>query len=147
MIRTAMLTVALAFPAAALACGGEAPQTADVANAPQVQLAAAHADATKCADKAALVGSSCRYSTGQMAQRVHADGKDTALTAQLVRQDKQLDSHVAAPFTVNDEMYVIANEVVAQIGDTSASMALNGKVLEVDGVKYFLVTGFEKAAS
>jgi hypothetical protein len=137
--------MSLLFPAAALACPGKT----DLAQADQakVQLASTQVDATRCAKKASLVGENCSYSTGMMAQRVHAEGKDTSLTSvRLAKQDDMLSSHVAAPYQVGD-MYVIANEVVEQISDPSASLALSGKVLEVDGVKYLLVTSFKQAST
>ena len=144
MLRTTILSLALALPGVALACGGT--KTAD-SDAPKVELAAVDADATHCAKKAELMGSSCKYSTGQMAQRVHADGKDTTLTARLEKNDSPLESKVAAPFKVTGDLYVIANEVIEGVEDPAVDLALEGKVLEVDGVKYFLVTGFQKAST
>jgi len=137
-----VLLTALLFPAAALACPGKG----DMAAADTKEEAVAEADATKCAKKAEYVGSSCSYSTGMMAQRVHADGKDMTFTAQLERNGDKLDSQVAAPFKANGELYVIANEVVDQL-DPSKEMAFEGKALEVDGVKYFLVTGYKASNS
>jgi hypothetical protein len=142
MLRTAVLSFSILFPAAALACSGHNTELASTQATVPVQ-----ADATRCAKKASLVGENCSYSTGMMAQRVHAEGKDTSLASvQLAKQDKMLESHVAAPYQVAD-MYVIANEVVEQISDPSASLALSGKVLEVDGVKYLLVTSFKQAST
>lgn len=146
MLRTTILALALALPGVALACGGKS-QTASADEAPRIELAAVDADATSCAKKAELVGSSCKYSTGMMAQRVHADGASTKLTASLEHNKAALDSNVAAPFKVNGDLYVIANEVIDGIDDPKAQLALEGKVLEVDGIKYFLVTGFQKATS
>ena len=141
MFRTLLVMLATA-PVAALACPG-----AEMANtdASKVQLASTNAavDPTHCAKSAALVGSNCAWSTGAMAQRVQAEGKDTAVTGKLASQAKQLDSHVAAPFQING-MYVIANQVI-ESADPAANLALTGKMLEVDGVKYFLVTNFQKA--
>ena len=146
MLRTAVLTFAIALPGAAFACSGHTDMASTTADA-KATPAVAQADATRCAKKASLVGENCSYSTGMMAQRVHAEGKDTSLTSvRLEKQDQMLESHVAAPYQVAD-MYVIANEVVEQIADPSASMALSGKVLEVDGVKYLLVTSFKKAST
>jgi hypothetical protein len=113
----------------------------------RTELASTHAavDPTHCAKSAALVGSNCKWSTGQMAQRVQAEGKDVQLTTRLAKQEQALASQVAAPFKAG-EMYVIANQVIEQ-ADASASLALAGKVLEVDGVTYLLVTSFEKSNS
>lgn len=144
MLRTAILTITLAVPAAAFACPGKGEVAST--STQTTELASVNADATKCAKKAALVGENCSYSTGMMAQRVDAEGAATKVVAQLTKQDAMLESHVAAPFKVND-LYVIANEVIEQVADPSAPLALDGKVLEVDGVKYFLVTSFQKAST
>ncbi len=143
-MKTLIFAVALTFPAAALACGGD-KTAADTTAKTEVQLAAVSADATKSAKKAALVGDNCAYSTGMMAQKVHTNGSDLTVTGNLATQTKMLDSHVAAPYLV-DDLYVIANEVVEQI-DPSARVALTGKTMEIDGVKYFLVTSFEAKTS
>jgi hypothetical protein len=44
------------------------------------------------------------------------------------------------------DMYVIANQVIEK-ADPAATLAMSGKMLEVDGVKYFLVTNFSKAST
>lgn len=141
MFRTLLLILAAA-PGAALACPG-AQMASTTAEASDTRLAATAAvDPTHCAKNAALVGSNCAWSTGAMAQRVQAEGKDTTVTAKLANQSKALESHVAAPFQVGD-MYVIANQVI-ETADPAATLAMSGKMLEVDGVKYFLVTNFQK---
>ena len=147
MFKMVALTLGLSLPGLALACGGT--QTADRTSGEITTAAvapAADADPTGCAKTAALVGSNCAYSTGMMAQKVHVTGVQQSLTGVLSASSAKLDSHVAAPYTV-DGMYVIANEIVDQISDPSKTLAMTGKSLEVDGVKYFLVTGFEATAS
>jgi hypothetical protein len=131
-----LLSLALAVPSVALACPG--------AETAMASTSAAN-DPTHCAKNAALVGTNCAWSTGAMAQRVQAEGKEATVTARLASQTKKLDSQVAAPYLAG-EYYVIANTVIEQ-ADVSAPLALTGKVLEVDGVKYFLVTSFQKANS
>jgi hypothetical protein len=142
-MKPLLLVAALALPATAFACPGKEGTTANAADSTETH---ADADATRCAKKAELVGTACSYSTGMMAQRVHADGKDLALTAKLEKAGDTLPSKVAAPYTANGEYHVIANEVIDGL-DPAKSLNLQGKALEVDGVKYFLVTGFEPANS
>lgn len=137
-----VLAAALAMPAIALACPGKGT-TADASDSTETTAAA---DATKCAKSADLVGTNCSYSTGMMAQRVNADGKDLSITATLERAEGNLPSKVAAPFRANGEYHVIANEVIDEV-DTAKKLNLSGKALEVDGVKYFLITRFEPATS
>lgn len=114
----------------ALACPGSEQQA--------TAMASASADPTHCAKDSALVGSCCSYSTNMMAQRVHADGAETTLTAFFSRTADQLASKVAAPWSVGDYR-VIANSVM-ETADTDAALVVHGRVLEVDGVKYLLVT-------
>jgi hypothetical protein len=135
-----IVALMLAAPSTALAC----PGSEMASNAPKTELASTAAvDPTHCAKSAALVGSNCKWSTGQMAQRVQAEGKAIQVTTRLAKQEEALASQVAAPFKAG-EMYVIANQVIEQ-ADPSATLALDGMVLEVDGVKYLLVTSFQKS--
>jgi hypothetical protein len=138
MLRS-LFALALTVPSAAFACPG-AEMTADAGHS---TTATAAVDPTHCAKNAALVGSSCAWSTGMMAQRVQAEGKDLSLTAKLAPQGQALASSVAAPYQAGG-YYVIANEVIEQ-ADPSATLAMTGKVLEVDGIRYFLVTSFAKS--
>ena len=134
-----MLTTlfALSFAPDAFACPGS--EKAD-----GTAMASAQAgDPTHCAKNSELIGSCCSYSTNMMAQRVHADGAETTLTAFFTRTSEMLASKVAAPWTVGDYR-VIANAVMEQ-ADTAGAIAVHGKVLEVDGVKYLLVTTVEKS--
>jgi hypothetical protein len=141
MVRT-LVSFALLVPSAALACPGKEMAAS---TEPTPTLASAQLDPTHCAKNAALVGENCSYSTNLMAQRVHAEGKETTVTAKLEATDKALASMVAAPWAVGD-MRVIANEVAESL-DATATLAMKGKVLEVDGVKYLLLTGATKSNS
>ena len=142
-MKPLLLVAALALPASALACPGKEGSTANAADSAESPH---HADATRCAKRAELVGTACSYSTGMMAQRVQADGEELTLTAKLEKASEVLPSKVAAPYTANGEYHVIANEVIEDL-DPAKSVSLHGKALEVDGVKYFLVTGYEPAQS
>lgn len=128
----------------ALACPGKSATAAATA---QGEQSVASLDATACAKKASLVGSSCSYSTGMMASRVVEQGKSFTFTGRLQSKEDKLDSNVAAPFAIGPQSYrVIANEVLESV-DTQARMTWKGKILEVDGVTYFVVTGFDKASA
>lgn len=136
---SAALMLFVATPSAS-ACPGEQMASSEEA---KPAVAANAVDPTHCAKNAALVGSNCKWSTGSMAQRVQAEGQETAVTAKLQKQDKSLASQVAVPFAVGG-MYVIANEVIEQ-ADMNATLAMTGKMLEVDGIKYFLVSNVQKS--
>jgi hypothetical protein len=140
---SALFVLGLVAPGLALACPGKGGDTTTAA----AMESESKADASACAKKASLVGSACSYSTGMMASRVLEQGKSFAYTGTLQEAAEPLSSKVAAPFVVGPEsIRVIANEVVetASVGER---MNWSGKVLEVDGVKYFVVTGFSKAAA
>lgn len=141
MLRIAVLSAALVGPSLALACGGDkAGQHAKVEATAPVNPAA-------CAKKAELVGANCSYSTGMMAQRVVAEGAPFTYAGRLAQAEGELASHVAAPFVVGPEkISVVANEVLEQLttaGVVASRLQLEGKLLEVDGVKYFVLTGFQ----
>ncbi len=147
MYRTIFLGLALTVPSLALACGG-AKKTA----AADTEAVHAKVDASHCAKKSELVGAACSYTTGMMAQRVLEEGENWSFTGMLVSSDNTLDSRVAAPFTVGpeDAINVVANEVVEGLvtaGAQVARLALSGKVLEVDGIRYFVPTTFKQANS
>ena len=138
-----LLTVA-SFSTAAMACPGK---TATASTEAVGEQSVASLDAAACAKKASLVGSSCSYSTGMMASRVLEQGASFSYTGKLQSVDAKLESNVAAPFELGDATRVIANEVVESVDDVSVRLTWKGKLLEVDGVKYFVVTGFEKASA
>jgi len=145
MIRAAALCSFLALPIAGLACDG--------ARTGGGETAAVHAqgDPASCAKKAALVGGSCSYSTGMMAQRVIAEGTPWSFAGTLSATEDALASRVAAPFSVGpDAVRVIANEVLESIADaglTDARINLEGRLLDVDGVQYFVLTGYQQLNS
>lgn len=146
-----LLAAALLVPSsAAFACGGKT-DVADKTEANAEQLAAqAELDPSHCSKKTDLVGSNCSYATGMMAQRVLEEGDSWSYTGTLASTTNQLDTNVAAPYTVGPDgkINVIANEIVEALiedgGDTKR-VSLTGKLLEVDGVTYFVATQFQAA--
>jgi hypothetical protein len=137
-----LLALGLLVPGAALACDGMKNQTA--ANAAPAAATTAAVDPSHCAKNAELVGSNCSFSTGMMAQRVLDEGTPWTFTGALAASTNQLASHVAAPWTVgpNQSVHVVANEVVERLagGSVAGRVTLEGRLLEVDGVKYFVAT-------
>ena len=149
MYRTLLLSLALTAPGLAFACGGsKATAAADT----EAVHADASVDASHCAKKTELVGANCSYTTGMMAQRVLEEGENWSYTGTMAKSVNDLDSRVAAPYTVGPKsaINVIANEVVEGLvtaGAHSGRLALSGKVLEVDGIRYFVATTFKVANS
>jgi hypothetical protein len=126
-----LFAAALLAPVSALACPGAKPAQVTTASAGNL-------DPTACAKSAALVGAGCTWSTHAMAVRVNSEGRAAAVTAKLAASSEALASEVAAPYRAG-AFYVIANEVIESI-DPSSILSLSGKVLEVEGVTYLLVT-------
>lgn len=144
------LVLGLMLPALSFACEGVdvcACKTAQATVAP-----AAKKDPSACAKKADLIGSNCSYSTGVMAQRVLAEGNAYTYTGTLQASENALASHVASPFTLGPDgsIHVVANEVIealANEGYTNARVQLEGKLLEVDDIKYLVVTTYHEAST
>ncbi|MBA2320407.1 MAG: hypothetical protein H0V89_04555 [Deltaproteobacteria bacterium] len=146
-MRTIVLAMMIAAPGAALACDGKKEATtARIEPGNDATLAQADGttgaiDPAHCAKKAQLVGSNCSFSTGMMAQRVLDEGAVYTFAGLLTSSANQLGSHVAAPWTIGPDgaVHVIANEVVEQL-DGKGRVSLEGRILEVDGVRYFVAT-------
>jgi hypothetical protein len=143
-MRTLLFGAALVAPSFALACPGRTA-TASAAT-PSSDAAHAAADAASCAKRAELVGDACSYTTGMMAQRVLAEGREFTFTGTMAAAPAALESHVAAPFLVGDGVHVVANEVIDGVPATGR-VTLVGKRLDVNGVDYFVVTSFTALSS
>jgi hypothetical protein len=153
-MKTMLLGLSLAaLPASALACGGKkTAQTTPNADQTTAAIApdASKASPSACAKNTSFVGKNCSYTTGMMAQRVLAEGQSWSFTGLLKSTENALDSHVAAPFLVGTDVNVIGNEVIeklASAGLTSSRVAIDGRLIEVDGVKYFVLTQYQPANS
>lgn len=91
------------------------------------------------------MGTNCSYTTGMMARRVVEEGADWSYVGALTPSTNDLESLVAAPFTAGGH-HVIANELVEALtvdGLSNVRMILGGKLLEVDGVRYVVLTSYK----
>lgn len=122
-------------------------------SAPPEVTAAVSMDVTAASHAARageLIGSNCSYTTGMMARRVLEEGQDWSYVGSLNTSRNDLVSMVAVPYTASDrswpaEVNVIANELVEVLridGHAGARLSLVGKLLEVDGVRYVVLTSF-----
>lgn len=114
----------------------------------------ANLDPSRCATRSAYMGlGNCSWSTAQMAERVLHEGAPYTFVGTVLPSDNQLESKVAAPFRIGPEadIHVVANEVLDELDPTKAITALRlelqGKLLEVDDVQYFVVTQIVKPSS
>jgi len=145
-----MLALAVSLALVPSATAGS--QTAHAPSGAAVAPAAAATDGTvdtsvasHCARAASLVGSNCSYTTGMMARRVIEEGQDWTYIGELAQTGNDLANKVAAPYSVADGFHVIANELVevlSQEGHANARLSLAGRLLEVDGVRYVVLTSF-----
>jgi hypothetical protein len=143
MIRTLLAVSLMSICRVAVAC----PGASDCEH-----HAKSDADPAHCARKADLMGASCSYSTNMMAQRVLDEGEHYSFTGRLQPSKNALSSRVAAPFTMGPERgtYVVANEVIEELAldeSTAHRLTLEGMVLEVEGVSYFVATGYRQPNS
>ena len=84
--------------------------------------------------------------TGMMARRVLEEGQDWSWTGSLVSSPNNLTSQVAAPYQAQGTSWVIATELVEALKAdeaTASRLALVGKLLEVDGVRYVVLTSYK----
>lgn len=129
-----------------------APPQAERPTVPPPSELAEVVNPTHCAKRAELMGANCSFSTGLMAQRVLDQGRPYTYTGRLVSSSRELGSRVAVPFLIgpHNDIHVVANEVVEalvkSVGETSR-VTLMGRVLEVDGIRYFVATRFEDTNS
>ncbi len=137
------------FPAAYAGPYEEATAHVSPSTAAPAVVAAASLDASAASHAARageLIGSNCSYTTGMMARRVLEEGQDWAFVGELAASSNNLGSMVAVPFTASEGVNVIANELVEVMtadGHVGSRLSLAGKVLEVDGVRYVVLTSYK----
>ena len=136
------------------ACGDKAASAeAPEGHCGSEEKAQAAVDPSRCARKVELVGAgNCSWSTSMMADRVLQQGAPHTYVGTLVASANQLASRVAAPYTVGPDasVHVVANEVLEKLDGkevTKLRLELQGKLLEVGGVQYFVVTDFSRGNS
>jgi hypothetical protein len=138
MVLAALLTLAVD---PALACPEGTPMETIATD-----VAAAAPAASHTATAPSLVGTSCSYSTALMARRVLDLGEPWQAETTLAPVAEALDSNVAAPFLVDGGYRVVATELVQVLtdgGHATDHLVLAGKWLEVDGVRYVVLTSFK----
>jgi len=136
---------------AALACGGQTCGKCTDAHANLKEVSSA-SNPTACAKRADLVGSACSYATGMMAQRVVTEGREMSYQGTLAKVAPAGTSRIATPYSMGPKssLQVIANEILEEIVDrklAGKALAFKGKMLEVEGVQYFVLLGYQDKTS
>ena len=110
------------------------------------------ADPSLCSRRPELMGrENCAWTTSMMAQRILEEGTPWSYVGRLSPSDRVLASKVAAPYTVGPDkaIYVLANEVLDAIVRRGVEnrVQITGRLLEVDGIRYFVATDLTEARS
>lgn len=102
--------------------------------------------ATHSARPGKLVGTACLYSTGAMAKKVVSGGMPWNYEGSIAEVVESQDITVSSPYTAaNGSVSVVATELLDALvscGYGAQSLALEGRSLEVDGVRYVVLTSF-----
>lgn len=128
-----------------------APALADEPSVVQQDGRVVAVDAARAPRSAAMIGSSCSFRTGTMARRVVSEGDDYAYMGTLQAAATQPDA-VACPYRIGapDGPCVVATELVEDLeakGLVDEELSLEGRTLEVDGVRYVVLTAYQLSDS
>jgi hypothetical protein len=133
----------------ARACPFEAQAAnADAGAAARTEAAPAPAQATPAAARSVeLIGANCSYTTAVAARRVVAEGADYSFVGSLIADENDLGTGVAAPFRVgmSGDVWVVATDLLERMvsaGDAAQELALQGKMLTVDGRRLLVLTDY-----
>ncbi|MEO0604914.1 MAG: hypothetical protein AAF211_26010 [Myxococcota bacterium] len=108
----------------------------------------AKANPAQGARHAKLMGAgNCSWSTSRMAARALSDGLPYTFVGHLEASDNALPSRVATPYTVGPDaaIHVVANEVLGLMERESVideRLDVRGRIVEVGGVRYLVITDF-----
>jgi len=105
------------------------------------------ATAVRTASSARLVNGGSSYSTGLLARRVMEQGTDWASSGSLASAELDPDATVAIPYTLADDtnVHILATELVESLSnanDVGQPLAMSGRLMEVDGVRYVVLTSY-----
>jgi len=103
-------------------------------------------DAARVPRSAAIIGGACSFCTGLMSRRVVTQGAAYTFVGRLQKQETVADS-VACPYTLEGQpdTCVLATEFVENLADQiaeGAQVAVEGRILDLDGLRYVVLTAF-----
>ena len=100
-----------------------------------------------CARSKELVGANCSFTTGMTARRVLEEGVPWSWVGPITPTDNAQPTRIATPFRVDDGVLLVATallEGLVQDGLAGANLRLDGRSLELDGVRYVVLTAFAR---
>ena len=103
--------------------------------------------AAHCARSKELVGANCSFTTGMTARRVLEEGAPWSWVGVLTPTDNAQPTRIAAPYRMDDGVLVVATELLeglVQEGIVGLNLRLEGRSLELDGVRYVVLTSFAR---
>lgn len=108
-------------------------------------------DAARTPRSGDMVGPTCTFRTGVMARRVMAEGSEYAFVGRL-QASGQTPGDVACPYMVGgqEDTCVVASELVEHMqsqGLANGELSLEGRLLEIDGVRYVVLTAYKPSTS
>ena len=132
------------WTAAAWACPAELVDPAAVAGGESVRLSPDQA--VHSARPGKLVGASCLASTGLMARRVMEEGTTWRWQGTLTPMEGNLENSASCPYTAEGGTFnLLATgllEALVVCGYAGQPLELEGQLLEVEGVRYVVITAF-----
>ena len=108
-------------------------------------------DATRAPRSDAMIGPTCSYRPGVMARRVMSEGSDYAFVGRLQTSDRT-PGDVACPYTIAGQVdtCIVASELVEHLANHGLGgdeLSLEGRILDVDGVRYVVLTAYKPSTS
>lgn len=104
-------------------------------------------DAARSPRSGDMIGPTCTFRTGVMARRVMSEGADYAFFGRL-QPSTRTPGDVACPYIVGGQVdtCVVASELVEHMqshDQAGGELSLEGRVLEVDGVRYVVLAAYK----
>ena len=103
--------------------------------------------AAHCARSKELVGANCSFTTGMTARRVLEEGAPWSWVGVLTPTDNAQPTRIATPYRMDDGVLLVATELLeglVQEGIVGLDLRLEGRSLELDGVRYVVLTSFAR---
>jgi hypothetical protein len=108
---------------------------------------AAPESASHSARSRELLGANCSFTTGTMARRVLEEGAAWTWVGTLAQTDNAQPTRIATPYRADEGVFLVGTELLetlVQKGLSAANLRLEGRSLELEGVRYVVLTAFAR---